>query len=69
MSKIVKLFSNVYATPTGFRFGAKGKVTPASEVYSSLSKGEARRLRKAAYKAGMIKHAAMPRITGVISAI
>ena len=69
MSKTVKLFSNVYATPTGFRFGAKGKVKPASEVYSSLSKGEARKLRKAAYKAGMVKHAAMPRITGVISAI
>ncbi len=45
----------VYASSTGkVRIGTKGASNPVSEVYGSLSKGEARKLRKALRAAGYI---------------
>lgn len=41
-----------WATPTGVKVAAKGKVLDAGMVYSSLSKGDARKLRKALRAAG-----------------
>jgi hypothetical protein len=45
-------FVPVYATPTGLKWGPKGRVLPIGEALSVLSKGEARKVRKALRKAG-----------------
>jgi hypothetical protein len=50
-----------YATPTGLKIGAKGKVMPVSNVLAAMDKGEARRLRKALRAAGETAKAAAPR--------
>lgn len=53
--------SIVYGTTTGLRVGSRGSVRPAGIVYGMLSKGEARRLRKALHRAGLRRLAASPR--------
>lgn len=58
---VEKFGSAVYATPTGFKLSSRGHVLPPSAVYSSLSKGEARKLRKASRAAGLPCHASAPR--------
>lgn len=46
-------FSNVYATPTGLKAGARGRVLPAGLFLGALgTKGAARRLRKALRRMG-----------------
>lgn len=52
---------NVIATPTGIKISARGKVTNMSAAYGSMSKGDARKLRKALRAAGHIQHAAASR--------
>lgn len=48
----------LYATHLNLRWGARGKVLSASKVLASLTKGEARKVRKALFKLGFRKHAA-----------
>lgn len=57
----VHLTGMVYATPTGFKLGTRGAVVPPSVFYGSVSKSNARRVRKAARKAGFHAHASAPR--------
>jgi hypothetical protein len=56
------LIGTVYATPKGFKLGSRGKVIHPCQLYGSVSKGDARRIRKAAYRAGLHGHAAAPRV-------
>lgn len=51
----------VYVAKTGLRLGSKGKVTSPSAMFAKMTKGEARKLRKALRAAGAAKFAAMPR--------
>jgi len=51
----------VFATPTGIKLGARGKVTSMSAAYSAMPKGESRKLRKALRAAGHYQHAAASR--------
>ncbi len=51
----------IYVTPTGLKTNARGKVQPTSSVLGTLSKGEARRLRKTLRKSGFPNHASSPR--------
>lgn len=48
----------LYATPTGLKLTSRGKVQPAGQVLSALSKGERRKVRKALHRAGFVRHAA-----------
>jgi hypothetical protein len=52
---------SVYLTPTGLKVTARGKVTPVGRFLGALSKGEARRARKALRKAGRKAWAGAPR--------
>ncbi len=52
----------VWVTPTGFKLGSKGKVTPTGEFLGSLSKGEARKLRKEMFKMGQKSKASAKRL-------
>ena len=54
---------SVYANGGTYRLkiGSRGPATPAPEVYRSLPKGEARRLRKALRAAGCSAMASMSR--------
>ncbi len=54
---------NIFATPTGLKATARGKVIPASVFFGTMPKGEARRLRKALRKAGEARKASEPRRT------
>lgn len=51
-----------YATPTGFKKGTAGRVNAPGFVYAGMSRGDARRLRKAAHAAGFVNHAAASRV-------
>lgn len=51
----------VYATATGIKLGARGRVQSPADVYGTLYKGDARTLRKALHRLGFTKHAAMSR--------
>lgn len=51
----------VYATPCGLKITTRGKVASPAKVLGSLSKGEARRLRKNCYRLGLRYHAAAER--------
>lgn len=53
---MTKILENVYATPTGFKKGTKGKVVPMHEFVKGLSKGERRALRKRCASLGLAKH-------------
>lgn len=55
------LGKTLYATPTGLKLTARGKVEPAGAVFAKLSKGEARKVRKALHRAGKVAMAAEPR--------
>lgn len=50
----------VYATPTGLKLGPRGKVVPPGQLLAGLDKGTARKVRKACYRAGLHRFAAMP---------
>lgn len=50
-----------YATKTGVAGGSRSPVYPPGEMFGSMLKGEARRLRKALRAAGFAGHAAAPR--------
>lgn len=52
----------VYATATGLKLTARGRVVPASHLYGVLPKGTARKVRKALRKAGDVLKAAEPRM-------
>lgn len=54
----------VYATPTGVKLGVRGKVIRPEGLVSELSKGPARRLRKALRRAGFAAHAGCRRQPG-----
>lgn len=54
---------NLYATPTGFKLTYRGTVIPASALYGTLDKGQARRVRKAVRSLGRIDLASAPRMT------
>lgn len=54
----------VYATPKGLKLGARGPVEPTQRILSETDRGNARRLRKALYRAGMVERAALRRIPG-----
>ena len=56
------LVGTIYATATGFKIGARGRVHPPGFFLGTLSKGHARIVRRAAYRAGFYEHAAAPRI-------
>lgn len=45
----------VYGTGRGIRVGAAGKTQDAGKFYGRIPKGEARKVRKAAFAAGMIE--------------
>ena len=51
-----------FITPTGFKLGSKGKVVPAGNFLGTLTKSEARKLRKTAHANGFKQHAAAVRI-------
>ena len=53
----------LYATSTGIKLTARGKVTPATVFLSSLSKGEARRIRKTLRRTGYAGHAGAKRVS------
>lgn len=65
VTKAVKLADTaagaVYATPTGLKVTARGKVHDPGYIYGALPKGDARKLRKAARAAGFTRHAAARR--------
>lgn len=48
---------SLYATRLNLRWGARGKVQSATQIFASLDKGEARKARKALFKLGFRKHA------------
>ena len=55
MAKSIKVVEGVYVTPTGIKFGSKGKVLPASVALASIpNKGERRKLRKAFHSVGRV---------------
>ena len=54
----------VYATPTGLRKGAKGKVQPVGYLFATLDKGNVRRIRKAARSIGRMDIAMAKRDAG-----
>jgi hypothetical protein len=47
----------VYITPTGYKATHRGKVLAPAQLYAQLSKGQRRKLRKAARKLGFVGHA------------
>lgn len=49
---------SVYVMKTGVKIGSKGKVLPAGEAFSAMSKGEVRKVRKALFEMGRRKEAA-----------
>ncbi len=51
----------VYATPKGLKVSTRGKVQEPGAVYGSLTKGEARQLRKSLHRMGYVGHASRPR--------
>jgi len=53
--------TSIYLAPTGLKMGAAGKVQNPTPVLQSLSKGDARRLRKTLRKAGRPEYAAAVR--------
>jgi len=53
--------TNVFITPTGVRFSSKGRVLDTSTALGTLSKGQARILRKALRASGYAGRAGMPR--------
>lgn len=67
MSKATKVATvgqnTIYVTPTGLKYGNKGKVMPAGCVLGSMNKGEARRVRKVLRTLGRTQHAAAKRET------
>lgn len=62
----VKVSGNVYATATGLKVGARGRVLPAGAFFGGLPKGEARRVRKGLRAAGRAELAGAVRDTGEI---
>ncbi len=48
----------VYATARGLKVTSRGKVTPDGEFLAALPRGDARRVRKALHRAGLIRRAA-----------
>lgn len=53
----------LFATATGLKAGARGKVHQAGEVLGLMGKGAARRVRKALNRLGRRDLAATPRLT------
>lgn len=51
-----------FATPTGVKHTARGKVAAPGLAFGRMTKGEARKLRKALRRAGFARHAAAPRL-------
>lgn len=52
-TKAMKLYDNVYVTPTGVKFTTKGRVMSPGAALGLLTKSEARRVRKAARARGL----------------
>lgn len=60
-TRATKLIDGYYATPTGIKATARGKVLDPGHLFGNVGKGYARRLRKALRSAGFAGHASAAR--------